>query len=99
MALFEILSICKGGKYRYCTTNPPHPARNPRGYYPLHIVLCENKEGRRMLPTEIVHHIDEDKRNDTPQNLEFKDRGVHTRDHNRERSSRRQVGLIISPAS
>lgn len=83
--LFEIYNIVKGGKYKYCRTIPLHPRSNPRGYYPLHIVRCENKAGRLMLAHEIVHHIDEDKTNDSSDNLEFKCRRKHTSDHVRER--------------
>lgn len=78
---FYIYNIVQGGKYRYCRTTPLHPRRNSRGYYPLHIVRCENKHGRFMLPNELVHHKDEDKQNDDSSNLFFKDRGIHTRDH------------------
>ncbi len=36
---------------------------------PEHRVVAELTLGRRLLPTEVVHHLDEDKRNNTPQNL------------------------------
>lgn len=79
--MFRILHIVKGGKYRYAVTDPPHPRRNSRGYYPLHIVRCENKHGRLMAANELVHHRNEDKTDDSSSNLEFKDRALHTRDH------------------
>lgn len=79
--LFEILSICKGGGYRYCRTSPPHPKANSNGLYPLHRVVAENKLGRLLEPGEVVHHRDEDKTNDSPENLEPKTQADHARDH------------------
>lgn len=78
---FEILSISKGGGYRYCRTKPPHPRRNAKGLYPLHRVLMENKFGRLLEPWEEVHHKDEVKTNDTIDNLELKSRSEHARHH------------------
>jgi hypothetical protein len=79
--LFEILSVCKGGGYRYCRTNPPHPKRNAKGLYPLHRVLAENKLGRLLEPVEEVHHDDEDKSNDAPSNLHVLTKAEHARLH------------------
>ena len=67
--MFKILSTCRGGGYRYCRTDPPHPRRNAKGLYPLHRVIVENELGRLLLRTEDVHHIDGDKSNDAPENL------------------------------
>lgn len=36
-------------------------------------------------PGQVRHHKDEDKANNAPDNLEVKDRGAHTADHNRSR--------------
>jgi hypothetical protein len=81
--LFKILSVCKGGGYMYCRTIPPHPRRNSKGLYPLHRVLMENKLGRALLPGEDVHHDDEDKRNNNPDNLLVKTKSEHTAEHRR----------------
>lgn len=78
---FFIWSICSGGGYRYCRTDPPHPRANPLGLYPLHRVLMENKLGRLLGPGEVVHHDDEDKTNDEPANLLLKTNSGHARDH------------------
>lgn len=83
--MFEILSVCKGGGYRYCRTSPPHPKRNSKGLYPLHRVLVENKLGRLLAPNEEVHHIDENKQNDDPENLEVKTKAEHCGYHRRTR--------------
>lgn len=78
---FKILSICKGGGYEYCRTSPPHPRRNSNGLYPLHRVLAENKIGRLLKAGEHVHHIDEDKSNNDPSNLEVMTISEHAKHH------------------
>lgn len=86
MALFEILSICNGGGYKYCRTEPPHPRRNSKGLYPLHRVLVENDLGRLLISGEDVHHKDENKKNDDPSNLEVKLKAEHALEHAFERA-------------
>lgn len=34
-----------------------------------HRVIAEEKIGRQLLPGEVVHHVDENKRNNEPENL------------------------------
>src|SRR5208337_2965619 len=84
--MFKVLSTCKGGGYVYCRTDPPHPKRNKMGLYPLHRVLMENKLGRLLEKGEIVHHKNEDKTNDSIENLELKINSEHTRMHMLERA-------------
>lgn len=79
--MYKITSICKGGGYMYCRTNPLHPKANSKGLYPLHRVLAENKIGRCLLPNEIVHHKDEDKTNNKEENLEVLTNEEHSRLH------------------
>ena len=79
--MFKIISTCRGGGYHYCRTDPPHPRRNANGLYPLHRVVMENKLGRLLLEGEDVHHKDEDKQNDSPENLEIKSKSDHARHH------------------
>lgn len=76
--MFVIKSICRGGGYRYCRTEPPHPNRNTKGLYPLHRVLMENKLGRLLSYNELVHHKDGNKSNDSIENLDVISRGDHT---------------------
>lgn len=51
-----------------------------------HIVVAEKILGRKLNPDEIVHHIDEDKRNNDPYNLAVMTRSDHTTYHNRLRA-------------
>jgi len=83
--MFKILSICKGGHYHYCRTDPPHPKANAKGLYPLHRVKAENAIGRLLAPGEIVHHKDENKQNDDPSNLEVLTNSEHCKQHKLER--------------
>jgi hypothetical protein len=79
--LFVIISVCKGGGYRYCRTDPQHPKANEKGLYPLHRVLAENKLGRLLEANEVVHHIDENKDNNDPENLNVMTNANHSRLH------------------
>lgn len=54
-----------------------------------HRTIAEKKIGRALLPSEVVDHLDEDKANNAPANLDPKDRGAHTSMHN----IRRATGL------
>jgi len=69
--LFNIISICRGGGYRYCRTDPPHPKRNSKGLYPLHRVILENRLNRLLKRNEIAHHKNGDKMDDKEENIEL----------------------------
>lgn len=79
--MFKILSICKGGGYMYCRTEPIHPKANTKGLYPLHRVLLENKIGRLLNINEIAHHINGNKSDNSDENIELKDRSEHSKLH------------------
>lgn len=79
--LFRVVSTCRGGGYIYARTEPPHPRRNSNGLYPLHRVIAENTLGRLLEPGEDVHHRDEDKSNNSPDNLEVLSKSEHARRH------------------
>lgn len=49
-----------------------------------HRQVMENRLGRPLLPSEIVHHRDGDKGNNDPKNLELTSRGDHIRTHHEE---------------
>ena len=50
----------------------------------VHVVAMETRIGRRLLPDEVVHHIDGDRSNNCENNLALMTRGGHARCHRRE---------------
>ena len=61
---------------------PNHPNASARGTVYEHRLIMEKKIGRYLLPEEDVHHIDEDKQNNHPDNLQlFSSKSEHTKHH------------------
>ncbi len=66
-------------------------ARKPNGYIEyttgqhkgrsVHVVHVEGRIGRRLLPNEVVHHDDEDRGNNSDENLILMTSSEHTRLH------------------
>lgn len=50
---------------------PDHPHSNSNGYFREHRHVMEQKLGRLLLATEVVHHIDDNPANNHPDNLEL----------------------------
>jgi hypothetical protein len=65
-----------GGYVEY--TRGPHKGRS------VHVVTMESIIGRPLMPNEVVHHIDGDKHNNDPENLQLMTRSAHTRLHRQE---------------
>lgn len=67
------VSLKQSGYLEY--TRGPHKGRL------VHVVTMETRLGRRLLPDECVHHIDENKANNSENNLALMTRSGHTRHH------------------
>jgi len=60
--------------------NPDHPSANSGGYVREHRLVMEAALGRPLTRTEVVHHIDGNPANNSPENLEmFASNGDHLR--------------------
>ena len=78
----------KGGKYktqnRWFIYNPKHPFAQNRGYIKQSRLVAEKCLGRYLTKIEVIHHINENKSDDRPENLYlFETLGEHTSYHMR----------------
>ena len=72
------------------TYAPEHPWPRKNGYVRENVRVMELHLGRRLLPHEVVHHKDHDRRNNSLGNLEIKTTGQHSREHRLVDTCRRQ---------
>ena len=76
---------------------PDHPFAAENGCVRQHRLVAEQKLGRYLRPTEVVHHIDEDPANNNPENLlVFETNGQHiqTTTKGKDGTTYRSSGLI-----
>ena len=74
---------------------------NTNGYYEftkgvnkgrmIHIVIAENLKGRKLKKNEVVHHIDKNKLNNSPENLKIMSLSDHSRLHAKEDYKNRKI--------
>ena len=90
----------KGGKRinhnGYIEINKPshHRARG-NGYVFEHIIVCENKIGRKLKKDECVHHKNENRKDNSPDNLKVMKKGKHKSYHAKKR--KRKGEYLLCP--
>ena len=62
-----------------------------------HRTLTEREAGRPLGPDEVVHHKNEDKDDNSPENREVVPRGQHTAQHNKARGLSRLRRALAMP--
>lgn len=78
--MWNIKKIISKGDYLYALV-PEHPHATKNGYVLLHRVIIKNYLGRLLNANEVVHHIDENKKNNSIENLQVLDSVEHNRMH------------------
>ena len=91
--MFKISNTVKKGDYLYAVCKE-HPNATQYGYVLYHRVLIENKIGRLLRKDEVIHHKDENKMNNSLDNLEIMSAQEHSRLH---ASRGRSVKQITCP--
>lgn len=82
--MWKIEKIVRKGDYDYAVVKN-HPAASVYGYVLHHRVVVEIHLGRLLNSNEVVHHINENKRDNRIENLEVMSKGDHERLHGLEK--------------
>lgn len=73
--------ILNGYRLVFCPDHPNAWKVNFTGYVYEHRLVVERRIGRLLARTEIVHHRDQDRLNNAPENLEVMTQAEHARQH------------------
>jgi len=74
---------------------PKHPFANQRGYIRRSHLVMEKILNRYLRPEEVVHHINDIKNDDRPENLQlFANNGEHSKFHNQNKP-RNKLGQFL----
>lgn len=74
---------------------PGHYRADKQGYVKIADIVLEAKIGRPLWKNEIAHHIDGNKLNDSPDNLEVMDNLEHTRMHNEAKRKKENTQICL----
>jgi hypothetical protein len=78
--MWEIEKTVSKGDYNYCVVRD-HPKSTKNDYVLEHRVVVENSIGRMLKENEVVHHINEDKKDNRLENLQIMTRSEHASHH------------------
>lgn len=78
---WTIRKIVSKGDYNYAVV-PEHPFATDRGYVLEHRIVVENSLCRLLGPDEIIHHVNEQKKDNRIENLIVTSVAEHNRHHN-----------------
>lgn len=78
--MWTITHVISNGRYNMAVV-PEHPKADDKGYVRNTHVVMENSIGRLLNPNEVVHHKNNDSKDDRLENLELLTRGEHTHIH------------------
>ena len=79
----------------------PHAWGPPRLQYAYayeHVVVATTKLGRDLAPNEVVHHINGDRHDNRPENLEVMTRSEHAAEHSSHPCARGSDGRFVAGA-
>lgn len=85
-------------KYKEITIPDDIESRRPNGTVLEHRYIAEQKLGRKLTAFEVVHHIDENRENNDPENLlVFRTQSDHARFHKGGQLLKHDDGTYSSP--
>lgn len=82
--MWNIENIVSKGDYNYAVVRE-HPKATINGYVLHHRIVMENHLGRLLADSEVVHHKNNNKKDNDISNLEVMSKSDHSRMHNLER--------------
>lgn len=86
-----------GGRYLAWLT-PLHPFADSKGYVMEHRLVMERYLGRFLEKGEVVHHIDENPRNNVIENLRLMTKEDHDKHHSVSRWARKKAAKLPAPS-
>lgn len=78
--MWNIKKIISKGDYYYALV-PEHPYATKNGYVLLHRIIVENHLNRLLNTNEVIHHLDENKKNNSIENLQVLTSTTHAKLH------------------
>ena len=78
--MWKVEKIVSKGDYNYCVVKE-HPNSSKYGYVLHHRIVMENHLGRLLNSNEVVHHKNENKKDNRIKNLELMDYREHVKIH------------------